>query len=166
MTATRPTLPLTGGCSCGAIRYEVTSFPLLLYTCNCNNCQAASGSAFALNMPVATKSLRLVKGEPKGWHHLSPSGSEICSWFCAECGARLYGSRKSRPQSMNLRAGTLDDTSWISPVVHTFLESGQPWIRSLVGSAAAIECYEPSPPDFARLGLKWRAMWPEFFPPN
>ena len=48
-------LPLTGGCSCGAIRYEVTSFPLLLYTCNCTDCQSASGSAFALNMPVATQ---------------------------------------------------------------------------------------------------------------
>jgi len=25
---------MTGGCQCGAIRYEITSFPLLLYTCN------------------------------------------------------------------------------------------------------------------------------------
>ena len=52
MRADRPSLPLTGGCSCGAIRYEVASFPLLLYTCNCSDCQTASGSAFALNMPV------------------------------------------------------------------------------------------------------------------
>jgi hypothetical protein len=34
MGKTLPTLPLTGGCSCGAIRYEIASFPLLLYTCN------------------------------------------------------------------------------------------------------------------------------------
>src|SRR6201987_61855 len=31
----RPSLPLPGGCSCGAIRYEIGSFPLVLYTCNC-----------------------------------------------------------------------------------------------------------------------------------
>ena len=31
---TLPTLPLSGGCSCGAIRYEITSFPPLLYACN------------------------------------------------------------------------------------------------------------------------------------
>jgi hypothetical protein len=166
MTATRPVLPLTGGCSCGAIRYEITAFPLLLYSCNCSNCQTASGAAFALNMPVTTKSLRIIKGEPKGWHHLSPSGAEVCSWFCGDCGARLYGSRKSRPQSMNLRAGTLDDTDWLVPVVHTFLESGQPWIRSLVRSAVDVECYETSPPDYEQLGRKWRAMWPEFFPPK
>ena len=54
----RPVLPLSGGCSCGAIRYEIASFPLLLYSCNCTDCQTASGSAFALNMPVATKAFR------------------------------------------------------------------------------------------------------------
>jgi hypothetical protein len=162
MTATRPVLPLTGGCSCGAIRYEITSFPLLLYTCNCTDCQTASGSAFALNMPVATKSLRIVKGEPRGWHHLSVSGGEVSSWFCGDCAARIYGSRKSRPESMNLRAGTLDDTGWLTPVAHMFMRSAQPWVLP----AADAECHEIGPADFRPLAEKWRAMWPEFFPPK
>ncbi|WP_442895921.1 GFA family protein [Bradyrhizobium sp. AZCC 2262] len=38
---------MTGGCQCGAIRHEITSFPLLLYTCNCTDCQRQTGSAFA-----------------------------------------------------------------------------------------------------------------------
>ena len=160
MRVRRPTLPLTGGCSCGAIRYEITSFPLLLYTCNCTNCQPASGSAFALNMPVATRGFRIVKGEPKGWHHLSPSGAEVASWFCGDCGARIYGSRKRRPESINLRAGTLDDTKWLIPAGHIFMKSAKPWIQP----AAGAECHETSPPDFGRLAKKWRAMWPEFFP--
>src|SRR6202161_3789155 len=155
MAVTRPVLPMTGGCSCGAIRYEIASFPLLLYTCNCTECQTASGSAFALNMPVTTKSLGIVKGEPRAWRHLSSSGAEVCSWFCGECGARIYGSRKSRPQSMNLRAGTLDDTGWLVPVVHTFLESAQPWMRALVRSADDAKCFETSPPDYEQLGRKW-----------
>ena len=62
MGTTKPSLPMTGGCSCGRVRYEITSFPLLLYRCNCTNCQTASGSAFALNMPVATRGFRIVKG--------------------------------------------------------------------------------------------------------
>jgi hypothetical protein len=160
MSARRPTLPLTGGCSCRAIRYEITSFPLLLYTCNCTSCQAASGSAFALNMPVATRGFRIVKGEAKGWHHSSPSGGEVASWFCGDCGARIYGSRKSRPESINLRAGTLDDTSWLVPAGHIFMKSAQPWIQPV----ADAECYETSPPGFGPLAQKWRAMWPEFFP--
>jgi hypothetical protein len=72
MTASRPSLPLTGGCSCGAIRYEIAAFPLLLYACNCTDCQTASGSAFALSMPVMSNGFRIVQGEPKGWHHKSP----------------------------------------------------------------------------------------------
>jgi hypothetical protein len=168
MSVRRPTLPLTGGCSCGAIRYEITSFPLLLYTCNCTNCQPASGSAFALNMPVATKGFRIVKGEPKGWHHLSPSGAEVASWFCGDCGARIYGSRKSRPESMNVRAGTLDDTSWLTPAAHMFMRSAQPWVTPWVAPrvspVADAECHEVGPDDFRPLAQKWRAMWPEFFP--
>jgi hypothetical protein len=151
---------MAGGCACGAIRYEITSFPLLLYSCNCTNCQTASGSAFALNMPVATGDFRVLQGEPKGWHRLSPSGAEVASWFCGDCGTRIYGSRKSRPQSMNPRAGTLDDTGWLIPAGHIFMSSAQPWIQP----AAGVDCYESEPPDFRPLAGKWRAMWPEFFP--
>jgi hypothetical protein len=77
---------MTGGCSCGAIRYQIASFPLLLYTCNCTNCQTASGSAFALNMPVLREGFHILRGEPKGWHHISPMGVRVISWFCGDCG--------------------------------------------------------------------------------
>ncbi|MGB8399424.1 GFA family protein [Bradyrhizobium sp.] len=160
MNATQPALPLTGGCSCGAIRYEIGAFPLLLYTCNCTDCQTASGSAFALNMPVATNCFRILRGEPKGWHHKSPSGADVTSWFCADCGARIYGERTGRPDSINLRAGTLDDTSWLVPAAHMFMRSAQPWVLP----AAIAECHEIVPDDFRPLAAKWRAMWPEFFP--
>jgi hypothetical protein len=162
MSTIRPSLPMTGGCSCGAIRYEITAFPLLLYACHCTNCQTASGSACALNMPVATTGFRIVKGEPKGWRHLSPSGAEVTSRFCDDCGARIYGERKLRPESINVRAGTLDDTGWLIPVAHMFLKSAQPW----AAVAAGAECFEMAPADFRPLSEKWRALWPEFFPPR
>jgi hypothetical protein len=123
MSVTKPSLPMTGGCSCGAIRYEITSFPLLLYTCNCTDCQTASGSAFALNMPVAAKGFRITKGVPKPWHHTSPMGVAVISWFCGDCGGRLYGDRAGREEIVNLRAGTLDDTRWLNPVAHMYLKS-------------------------------------------
>jgi len=155
----RPSLPMTGGCSCGAIRYEITIFPLLLYTCNCTNCQLASGSAFALNMPIATKGFRIVKGQPKGWHHESPSGVPVIAWFCGECGARIYGERSGRPDSINLRAGSLDGTAWLVPAGHLFMKSKQSWVEP----AAGAECFETQPSDFRPLAKKWQAMWPEFF---
>lgn len=162
MTGARPSLPLTGGCSCGAIRYEIASFPLLLYTCNCTDCQTSSGSAFALNMPLATRGFRIVQGAPTGWRHKSPSGADVTSWFCGECGARIYGERQGRPDSMNLRAGTLDDTGWLIPIAHMFTQRAQGWITP----AAGAECHDTMPKDYAALGAKWRELWPDFFPPR
>src|SRR3954467_14498710 len=120
MTAKLPTLPLTGGCACGAIRYEIGSFPLLLYACNCTDCQTRSGSAFALNMPVAAGGFRILQGAPKPWRYLSPKGTPVVSWFCGDCGARLYGERAGRAEIVNVRAGTLDDTSWLGPAAPFF----------------------------------------------
>ena len=160
MSETRPVLPMTGGCPCGAIRYQIASFPLLLYTCNCTNCQTASGSAFALNMPVLARDFHILQGEPKGWHHLSPKGVPVTSRFCGDCGGRIYGERAKRPEIVNLRAGTLDDTSWLVPAAHLFLRSAQAWVEPAVDAA----CYETQPEDFSALMPAWRAMWPEFFP--
>jgi hypothetical protein len=160
MNATRPVLPLTGGCSCGAIRYEIASFPLLLYSCNCTDCQTASGSAFALNMPVLTGDFHILQGRPKGWRRPSPTGADVTSWFCADCGGRIHGERTGRPETTNVRAGTLDDTKWLVPVAHMFMRSAQVW----VSPTASAECYEIGPDDFRPLAAKWRALWPEFFP--
>jgi hypothetical protein len=155
-----PALPMTGGCSCGAIRYRIASFPLLLYACHCADCQTASGSAFALNMPVWAKDFYLAQGQPKPWRHLSPTEVPLTSWFCGDCGARLYGERTGREHIVNLRAGTLDDTSWLTPVAHFFTSSAQNWMRS----AAASECHETAgPADILPLAAAWRANWPDFF---
>ena len=160
MSPMRAALPMTGGCPCGAIRYQITSFPLLLYTCNCTDCQRQSGSAFALNMPVLARDFQLLRGTPKGWHHASPTGAAVVSWFCGDCGGRLYGDRAGRTEIVNLRAGTLDDTSWLIPVAHMYLKSAQPWVLPASGA----DCHEIGPSDFQPLADKWRAMWPEFFP--
>jgi hypothetical protein len=70
------------------------------------------------------------------------------------------GDRAGREEIVNLRAGTLDDTRWLVPVAHMFMTSAQPWVLP----AADAECHEIGPDDFRPLSLKWRAMWPEFFP--
>src|SRR3954471_15476067 len=161
MSSKRPTLPMTGGCSCGAIRYEIASFPLLLYTCNCTDCQTRSGSAFALNMPVRARDFHLRKGEPKAWRHTSPSAVPVASRFCGDCGAHLYGERTGRAEIVNVRAGTLDDTSWLLPTAHFFTRStsAQAWVQPAAGAT----CFETQPEGWGELMARWRAAWPEFF---
>lgn len=160
MSVTPPKLPMTGGCPCGAIRYQIASFPLLVYTCNCTDCQRRTGSAFALNMPVLATDFHILQGEPKGWRYVSPKGVPVTSRFCGDCGGRLFGERARRPEIVNLRAGTLDDTSWMVPAAHFFIRSAQAWVEPAVDA----ECYETQPEDFNTLMQAWRATWPEFFP--
>jgi hypothetical protein len=152
---------MTGGCSCGAIRYEIASFPLLLYSCNCTDCQNRSGSAFALNMPVAASGFGIVQGEPKAWRHVSPSGVPVISWFCGDCGGRLYGERAGRAEIVNVRAGTLDDTSWLVPSAHFFTrsQSAQAWVQPVADAT----CFETQPEGWGELLRAWRAAWPEYF---
>jgi hypothetical protein len=50
-------------------------------------------------------------------------------WFCGDCGGRIYSERTSRPEEIGVRAGTLDDTSWLMPVAHVWTRSVQPWMR-------------------------------------
>jgi hypothetical protein len=150
----RPELPFTGGCPCGAIRYEIGAHPLLLYACHCTECQRQSGSAFAMNMPVSTEAFRIVRGEPKGWRRRSPAGVETVSWFCGDCGGRINGERASRPGSTNVRAGTLDDTSWLMPAAHIFVRSAQPWVR-----LPEADCHATLAPDFPALAKAWQAGW-------
>jgi hypothetical protein len=152
---------MSGGCACGAICYEIASFPLLLYTCNCTDCQTRSGSAFALNMPVRAGDFRILQGEAKAWRHISPSGVPAISWFCGDCGARLYGERAGRAEIVNVRAGTLDDTSWLVPAVHFFTRSAsaQSWVQPVAGAV----CIETQPDGWGELLSAWRAAWPEFF---
>jgi hypothetical protein len=151
----RPSLPLSGGCPCGAIRYEVSATPLLLYACHCTDCQRQSGSAFSMGMPVASQSFRITRGQPRDWHRVGTAGVRTTSWFCGECAGRIYGERDGLAGRVNIRAGTLDDTSWLRPVGHYFMRSAQPWEKM----SADADCFETLPDDNRALLEKWRNLW-------
>jgi hypothetical protein len=149
----QPQLPLTGGCPCGAIRYRITALPISVYACHCTDCQRQSGSSFALNMPVDAASFSIIQGAVKGWQPANPSGVPSTSWTCSQCSGRIYGSRISRPERINVRAGTLDDTRWVRPVAHLFMRSAQPW--ETVSDDAL--CFETVPDDFRVVALAFGA---------
>jgi hypothetical protein len=57
-------LGLTGGCSCGDVRYELTSPPMFTHCCHCLVCQRQTGSAFVINALIETVRIRMLAGEP------------------------------------------------------------------------------------------------------
>ncbi|MBP0022104.1 MAG: GFA family protein [Cyanobacteria bacterium SBLK] len=118
----------TGGCQCGQIRYEIRAIPLTLYACHCTECQKQSSSAFGMSMPVPRDAVIILKGKPKQWKRISHSGREVNCFFCGECGTRLFHNPERNPKISNIKPGTLDDTSWLKPVGHTWTKSAQKWV--------------------------------------
>ncbi len=150
-----PALPLSGGCPCEAVRFQVTAMPLLVYACHCTECQRWSGSAFSLSMPVKADSFSLTRGQTQHFRRTGASGVESTYRFCGNCGGRVYGQRSARPEIISVRAGTLDDTSWLRPIAHVYMRSAQAWER-IPNNA---ECFEIMPSDFWSLVGKWQRLW-------
>lgn len=122
------TVPYTGGCQCGRIRYEIRAEPLTLYVCHCKDCQKQSSSAFGMSMPVSREAVVIMQGQPKAWSRTGDSGREVVCLFCEDCGTRLFHNPARNPQITNLKPGTLDDTSWVQPVAHQWTKSAQAWV--------------------------------------
>ena len=122
------TLPITGGCQCGAIRYEVIGEPRLVVVCHCTDCQRQSGSAFGMTMVVDEADFRVIHGEPKTFASKSDTGRAKLGAFCPDCGTRIYHKPEWRRGKVSVKPGTLDDASWLRPQVHIWTSSKQGWI--------------------------------------
>ncbi|MFN3960549.1 MAG: GFA family protein [Parvularculaceae bacterium] len=125
---TKVALPLSGGCFCGALRYQLSAPPLMIYNCHCTNCQKITGSAFTVAATVIESALVFTKGAPKrvGWK--ADSGNERFGLFCGDCGSRIANGQTPSIGMLSLRAGTFDDTSWVEPVGDIWTKSAQGWV--------------------------------------
>jgi hypothetical protein len=119
--------PYTGGCQCGAVRYELTAEPLTVVACHCTECQKQSTSAFGMSVVVPAEALRLTRGEVKQWTRTTGSGRKLVANFCGTCGGRIFHQPDGVP-IVTVRAGSLDDTSWLRPAGHLWTRSAQPWV--------------------------------------
>jgi len=123
----RVSLPIEGGCQCGALRYQIAAAPLMIYACHCANCQRIAGSAFGLATTITEDSLRFTSGEPAIVKWQSDAGNERFGTFCGACGCRIAHGQIPSNGVLSLRAGTIDDTSWVVPAGHIWTRSAQPW---------------------------------------
>jgi hypothetical protein len=120
-----PSLPLTGACVCGGVRFEVSE-PLLgaLY-CHCTRCQRRTGSAFSVSALTVPGSFRIVEGEElvRSW---DPQDGWIKS-FCGACGGQLYTTHPDDAERISVRMGALDGDPGIRPSAHQFVDYAAPW---------------------------------------
>jgi hypothetical protein len=123
------TTPFSGGCACGAIRYECTAEPIMMFKCHCRDCQRATGGAFACAILLPADSFKFTRGTPR--YHLSPSaaGGQHKRGFCAGCGSRLTGGENPEGTAgfLGINAGSLDDPGWFRPQMEIWTSDAQPW---------------------------------------
>ena len=143
---------LEGGCVCGAVRYRVTRPVLTAYICHCRRCQRRTGSAFSLAVVLPADGLHILQGDLRRTERALPGGGVNASWACPECFSRIHTRLEGR-RTVNLRAGTLDDPTWIRPVAQIWTSSAQPWAVVREG----LLTYEEQPSDFT----PWLAAWRE-----
>ena len=117
----------TGGCLCGAVRYESGGDPVFSLHCHCRDCQRQSGSAYIAAMRVPAARFRITQGTPKRYVTGSDSGNEVTRVFCGDCGSALYIQVATRPDLIGIRVGTLDDPSTFRAEADIFVKSAQPW---------------------------------------
>jgi hypothetical protein len=151
------TLPrgLPGGCSCGKIRYLVRRPFLTAYICHCHRCQKRTGSAFSMSVVIPADGLQIVTGELLATERRLDSGAKNLSWVCPTCHTRSH-TRPEGSRTINLRAGTLDETGNIRPVAQFWTESAQPWALVKDG----ILSYRQQPTDYAALLAAWKRNHP------
>jgi len=120
---------VTGGCLCGAIRYEAEGEPMAHAVCFCTDCQKANGGGptYALIMPRA--GFRVTKGEPGSYSIRADSGGNVGRFFCPNCGTMLFSKPASIAHVVPIRAGTLDDPSIYRPNLQIFTASAPPWMH-------------------------------------
>jgi hypothetical protein len=146
-----------GGCSCGAVRYRLEGEPMFVHCCHCTNCQRQTGSAFVLNLLIETDRVELLAGEPVAIDVPRDDGSTQTIWRCPECQVAVY-SRYGNDGCRFVRAGTLDDTSWVVPDVHIYTRSKLPWVAIPEGQPAFEVFYDPRelwPPETR---ARWQAL--------
>lgn len=108
----------TGGCQCGAVRYESAGEPVALYVCHCTECRKQSASAFGMSFIVPRAGFRVTKGEPRLWTRRADSGRHVHCFFCLVCGSRLWHEREGIAGTVSVKAGSLDAPVDFSTAIH------------------------------------------------
>lgn len=116
----------TGGCLCGALRYEAEGEPLNMGHCYCADCQKASGSGFIPFMGFSSSALR-ISGPSRPFVSKAANGGDATRNFCPTCNSLVFGGVVGESDSFTIYAGSLDDKSLFHPQVAIFARNRPDW---------------------------------------
>ncbi|VAW99018.1 Gfa-like protein [hydrothermal vent metagenome] len=115
----------TGGCYCGAVRFEITSGISDIIYCHCSQCRKLQGSAFATNGVVNVENFRIILGEGSLTKH--PLSATQARYFCQHCGSPIKSENTKVPGKVRVRLGTIDSDIKEQSQAHIFVDSKANW---------------------------------------
>ena len=95
---------------------------------HCTHCQKQTGTAFPALVGIPKFALS-VRGRIKTFHDKGDSGQPVDRNFCPECGSPIFSDVAAMPGVAFIKAGTLDDTTWLDPQLHVYCDGKEPWVR-------------------------------------
>jgi hypothetical protein len=116
---------LTGGCGCGAVRFELTEPLVGASYCHCTRCQRRTGTAASANGATVPGSFRIVQGEDRAKAWKPDGGFE--KWFCGDCGSALFSRDPEHPERVGIRLGAIDGDPGVRPRARQFVAYAAPW---------------------------------------
>jgi hypothetical protein len=120
-------IPFTGGCACGEIRYEIASEPISMPHCQCRHCQQISGTGHGSYLTFNIRSSVKLQGEAALWSVAGDLGTIKTRGFCPTCGSPVYMIFEGMPDIFVVHAASLDDPARFVPQKVLFTSSAQAW---------------------------------------
>jgi hypothetical protein len=117
--------PLTGGCLCGQVRFEVTEPPISASYCHCTRCQRRTGTAASVQVRIVPGSLRVTEGEDLIAAFKPEDG--FPKEFCSACGSALWSRSPENPQALGVRMGAFDEDPGIRPSYRQYVAYAASW---------------------------------------
>lgn len=118
--------PVTGGCLCGGVRFELTQPFRRASHCHCSRCRKHSGTLGLTQGRVPLEGFRLLQGAELVQVYRPEGGAAKA--FCSVCGSSLFGGTWPGGPEVSVRLGALDADPGIRPQYRSFTESGVPWL--------------------------------------
>ena len=121
---------IVGGCLCGAVRYHAEGEPAAVAICHCDDCQRQSGAAFSVNVLVMMDDLTIDGANAlKSYETIGEeTGEPRQRRFCGTCGSPVITELAEMEGMTAIKAGTLDDRSWLVPEMDLWCDSKQSWL--------------------------------------
>src|SRR4051794_6388073 len=123
-TMPAPPKPITGRCLCGGVTYRSDADPVVQAVCHCTDCQRQTSAPFSVLVGVPREGFQ-AEGETLASYTTigTDHGGETQRGFCSACGSPLFSVAAVAPQLIFIKAGSLDDQSWIEPAVEAWTSS-------------------------------------------